>query len=627
LSDAKAILSGNEAIARGAWEAGIQIAAGYPGTPSSEIIKTIAQRYGEDIYTEWSTNEKVAMDAGAGAAYSGRRTLVTTKQVGMNVLSDSLLYTVYTGAEAGLVIVTADDPGLFSSQNEQDNRWYARLAKIPLLEPADSQEAKDFVILGIELSEKYDTPILIRTVMRTSHSKSVVTLGSRPEVPAEVGPFKRDPAKYNCTASNARKMHPRVEERIKTIARDADGLAINRIEWRERSLGFVTAGVLYHYLLDVFPEASILKLGMSWPLPEKLIREFAAGVEQLIVLEELDPVLEEQIRAMGIPARGKEIFPPCFELLPDEIWRYGVEAGLLNEANPAPAATSTAASAAVPSAASGAAVPELAVRSPTFCAGCPHRSTFYLLKKMKLAVAGDIGCYNLGTLPPFEAQHTMGAMGASIGVLHGMSLAGLPENRVCTIGDSTFFHSGMAPLVNMVHNGSRGVVILMDNSVTAMTGHQDHPGVDWAVTEERKAKKVDLEAVVRAIGVEKVKVVDAFKIKEVEAGLKECLEFDGPSVLITRGECIFVSRNPQPPYFVVEDKCIACHMCFRVGCPAIGQSTNRYEKNNKFKSHIDPTLCIGCDVCRQVCPTGAITPPGGAPRNAADADAPGGKGA
>jgi indolepyruvate ferredoxin oxidoreductase alpha subunit len=255
-------------------------------------------------------------------------------------------------------------------------------------------------------------------------------------------------------------------------------------------------------------------------------------------------------------------------------------------------------------------MPELPVRSPVFCAGCPHRSTFYLLKKMKLPVAGDIGCYNLGTLPPFEAQHTMGAMGASVGVLHGMSLAQLPENRVCTIGDSTFFHSGMAPLVNMVHNQSRGVVILMDNSVTAMTGHQDHPGVDWAVTEKRSARRVDLETVVRACGVEKVKVVDAFKIKEVEAGLKECLEFDGPSVLITRGECIFVSRNPQASYHVDLEKCIACHMCFRVGCPAIGQSTERYEKNKKFKSHIDPTICIGCDVCRQVCPTGAITAPG-----------------
>lgn len=591
----KAILSGNEAIARGAYEAGIQIAVGYPGTPSSEIITTIAEQYGNDIYTEWSTNEKVAMDAAAGAAYSGRRCLVTTKQVGMNVLSDSLMYAVYTGAEAAMVVVTADDPGLFSSQNEQDNRWYARLMKIPLLEPADSQEAKDFVVLAAEFSEKFDTPVLIRTVMRTSHSKSVVKLDGRPETPDEVGLFPRNPEKYNCTASNAKNMHPKVEQRLLDMAEYAEIASFNKIEWKDRSLGIITSGVIYAYVCDVFSDASVLKLGMTNPLPKKMIREFAEGVDKLVVIEELDPVLEEQIKAMGIDVVGKEIFPPCLELLPDDIKRNSVKAGLM--ADDASGTPSTKV------------LENLPIRSPVFCSGCPHRSTFYLLNKMKLPVAGDIGCYNLGTLPPFRAQHTMGAMGASVGVLHGMSLAGLPENRVCTIGDSTFFHSGMAPLVNMVHNNSKGVVILMDNSVTAMTGHQDHPGVDWSVTPDRQAEHIPIEPLVRAIGVKMVKVVDAFQVKEVEAGLKECLDYDGPSVLITRGECVFVSRDPQPAYHVDQEMCVACQLCFKVGCPAIGLSTERNPKNNKFKSHIEPTLCTGCDICAQVCPTGAMKAP------------------
>lgn len=596
----KEILSGNEAIARGAYEAGVQIAVGYPGTPSSEIITTIAKKYGKEVYTEWSTNEKVAMDAAAGAAYSGCRCLVTTKQVGMNVLSDSLMYAVYTGIEAALVVVTADDPGLFSSQNEQDNRWYARLAKIPLLEPADSQEAKDFVILAAELSEKYDTPVLIRTVMRTSHSKSIVHLGSRPQIPDKVKSFPRAPEKYNCTASNARKMHPRVERRLLDLAEYAEKSPINRIVWKDRSLGIITSGIIYTYVCDVFPDVSVLKLGITNPLPRKMIEEFAEGVEKLLVIEELDPVLEEQIRAMGIDVIGKEVFPPCFELLPDDIKKFSVDAGILRRKD---------------SQAQGSRKPgpevlkNLPLRSPVFCAGCPHRSTFYLLNKMKLPVAGDIGCYNLGTLPPFRAQHTMGSMGASIGVLHGMSLADIPEQRVCTIGDSTFFHAGMAPLVNMVHNNSRGVVILMDNSITAMTGHQDHPGVGWAVTKDRPAERIELEPLVKALGIKKVKVVDAFNIKEVKAGLKECLDYEGPSVLITRGECVFVSNDPQPPYRVDLGKCVACQICFKVGCPAIGLSTEKNPKNDKFKSYIEPTLCTGCDICRQVCKTGAIQLP------------------
>lgn len=325
----KEILSGNEAFARGAYEAGIQVVTGYPGTPSSEIIDTIGKIYRDDIYCEWSTNEKVAMDAAAGAAYSGRRSMVTTKQVGMNVLSDSLLYAVYTGAEAGLVVVTADDPGLFSSQNEQDNRWYSRLAKIPTLEPQDSQEAKDFVIKGIEISEKFDTPVLIRTVMRVSHSKTIVELGERPKVPKEVDKFPRNIPKYNCTAMYAKKMHAKVEKRILDIQEWLETSDLNKIEWRDTKIGIITSGVIYTYVQDVFPNASILKLGMINPIPKKLIKDFAFKVDQLIIIEELDPVLEEQVKSLGIAAQGKDIFPPCYELLPDRMKELSVKAGLI----------------------------------------------------------------------------------------------------------------------------------------------------------------------------------------------------------------------------------------------------------------------------------------------------------
>jgi len=592
----KALLLGNEAIARGAYEAGIQVATGYPGTPSSEILETIAKEYGKEIYAEWSTNEKVAMDAAVGAAYSGRRALVTTKQVGMNVLADSLMYAVYTGSEAGLVVVTADDPGMFSSQNEQDNRWYAKLAKVPLLEPADSQEAKDFVIHAIEISERFDTPVVIRTTMRVSHSKGVVTLGERPPVPKEVGPFPRNQKKYVMTAMWARERHPVVEERIKALAAYAEESPLNWAEYRDRKLGIVTSGVTYAYVREVFPQASVLKLGMTYPLPRNLILEFAKNVEELIVVEELDPFLEEQIRALGVKVRGKDIFPPCGELLPERIAELAAEAGLLPaEKVPRPANHA----------------PEgLPERIPVLCPGCPHRSTFFVLAKLKVPVAGDIGCYNLGCLPPFNAQHTMGCMGASIGVLHGMAIAGLPERAVATIGDSTFFHSGMAPLANMVHNGSRGVVIIMDNGTTAMTGHQDHPGTQWTL-HGQPAKAIDIEKVIRAMGVEKVRVVNAFDVKEVENGLKDCLAYEGVSVLITRGLCVQVSKAHGGIYWVDVNACIACGTCFRLGCPAIVKSEVKNPKTGANKAAIDPTLCVGCDACRQVCPVGAIHAPEG----------------
>lgn len=592
----KALLSGNEAIARGAYEAGAQVVTGYPGTPSSEIIKVIAERYGQDIYTEWSTNEKVAMDAAAGAAYAGKRTMLTTKQVGMNVLSDALLYTVYTGAEAGLVVVTADDPGLFSSQNEQDNRWYSRLAKIPTLEPGDSQEAKDFVREAFELSERFDTTVLLRSVMRVSHCKSIVEFGERNENGKRLARFPRNIEKYNCTAVYAKKMHLAVEERIRRIAEYAETMPINRIEWKDRSLGIITSGVIYAYVKDVFPNASVLKLGMTYPLPAKLIREFAAGVDKLLVIEELDPVIEEQVRALGIQAVGKELFPPCYELLPDRLMEIGIKAGLIPES-------------ALPKKQKAPDDALLPVRSLLFCAGCPHRSTYFnLANKFDVPVAGDIGCYNLGCQEPFRMQHTMGAMGASIGVLHGMSIADIPERGVCTIGDSTFFHSGLGALANMVHNHGKGVVIIMDNGNTAMTGHQDSPSTNWRVTRAREGKPIQIEPLCRALGVEKVKTVNAFNVKEVQAGLKECLDFDGVSVLITKGDCVQIHKASNRQYAIDADKCTGCHLCLKVGCPSIVVSDDENPKTHARKCRIDATLCAGCSICAQVCPVKAIRP-------------------
>jgi indolepyruvate ferredoxin oxidoreductase alpha subunit len=587
----KSLLTGNEAIARGAYEAGIQVATGYPGTPSSEILATIAREYKDVIYAEWSTNEKVAMDAAAGAAYSGRRSLVTTKQVGMNVLADALMYAVYTGGEAGLVIITADDPGMYSSQNEQDNRWYSRLAKIPLLEPADSQEAKDFVVQAIALSEKFDTPVLLRTTMRVSHSKGVVHLDGRPDVPDEVGPFVRNQEKYVCTAMWAKKRHPVVEQRLLKLADYAEDTQLNQIEWGDKNIGIITSGVTYAYAREVFPGASFLKLGMSFPLPKRVIRSFADKVDKLVVIEELDPFLEEQIKAMGIDVVGKEIFPPCDELLPDTLAGLALSAGLIDRSEREPSTVNTP--------------QQLPPRTPVLCPGCPHRSTYYWLNKMKMPVAGDIGCYNLGCLPPFNAQHTMGCMGASVGVLHGMSIAGVPEHAVATIGDSTFFHSGMPALINMVHNQSRGVVIIMDNGTTAMTGHQDNPGTDWSLRGE-DVPHIDLEPLVRAMGIDKVLTVNAFDMEEVEKGLKDCLAYAGPSVLITKGLCVELDRTRKGTYAVNPDECIACGVCFKLGCPAIIKTNERDPKTGRHKASIDPSLCVGCDICRQVCPVDAI---------------------
>jgi indolepyruvate ferredoxin oxidoreductase alpha subunit len=587
----KVLLSGNEAIARGAYEYGVKVATGYPGTPSSEILENVA-KYNE-IYSEWSVNEKVAMDVAIGAAYAGRRAMVTMKQVGMNVAADSFFYAVYTGVKGGLLIVTADDPGMFSSQNEQDNRHYARFAKMPMLEPSNSQEAKDFVGIGLDLSEEWDTPVLLRTVMRVSHSASPVELGERKvDDSAPTPPLERNPHKLVSTCIWARHRHPVVEERLKKLAEVAHAFPINRLEWEDRKLGIVASGPVYHYAREIFPDASFLKLGMIYPLPHALIREFAEGVEQLLVIEELDPFLEEQIKAMGIGCRGKGIFPAVGELTTAVIEQSAAEAGIL------PWEAVKGARQVAPS--------DLPGRSPILCAGCPHRSTFYILNKMKeVVVAGDIGCYNLGALPPFNATDTMGAMGASVGVAHGFDVAGIPDPFVAVIGDSTFFHAGIPPLLDIVHNGGKSTVVILDNHTTAMTGHQDHPGIDVKLGGE-PATKVDIEAVVRASGVIDVHKVDAFNVKAVEKAIKEALAFDGPSVVIVDGPCFFVGPGPARAYVVDSEECAACGICFHLGCPAIIRSDEVHTKTGRPKAEIDPVLCVGCDMCAQVCPTEAI---------------------
>jgi len=587
----KALLSGNEAIARGAYEYGVQVATGYPGTPSSEILENVAQY--EEIYSEWSVNEKVAMDAAIGAAYAGKRAMVAMKSVGMNVAADSFFYAVYTGVRGGLVIVVADDPGMFSSQNEQDNRQYGRFAKMPVLEPSDSQEMKDFMGVALDLSERWETPVIVRTVMRISHSASPVELGERQANTDPTPSFKRDPHKLVCTCVWARDSHPVIEERIVKLGQFADTFSINRLEWGDRTLGIVAAGAVYNYAREVFPEASFLKLGMSYPLPQALIRKLAEGVEQLLVIEELDPFFEEQIKAQGIACRGKDVFPLVGELTPAVIEKHAAQAGLL----PADAA----------SGAQQTAIPDLPGRSPILCPGCPHRSTFYVLgNKLKdVIVTGGIGCYNLGALPPYDATDTMGAMGASIGVTHGLDIADIPDRFLAVIGDSSFFHAGIPPLLNIVHNNGQGKVAILDNRTTAMTGHQDHPGNDFNLRGE-KVRKVEIEDMVRACGVDQVYTVDAFDVKGVEQTFKDALAYDGPAVVIVEGPCFFVGPGASGAYTVDGDTCIGCGTCLRLGCPAIYRSDEIFEKTGKRKSAIDPVLCVGCDMCAQVCPTNAI---------------------
>jgi len=588
------LLSGNEAIALGAWEAGVRYAAAYPGTPSTEILPALAQYAA--VRAEWASNEKVALDAAIGASFAGARALAAMKHVGVNVASDSLMSLSYTGVGAGLVLVSADDPGAFSSQNEQDNRHYARFAKFPCLEPSDSQEAKDFTVFAFDLSERFDSPVMLRSTTRLSHSKSPVEVTMPPEsrVWEPLPAFKRDPAKYVMIPAHARRRHPEVEKRMEALAAYAETCSLNRVEWGDKRVGIVTAGMAYNYAREVLDGFSFLKLGLVYPLPEQMIRDFAAEVELLIVVEELDPFIEEQVRAMGFEVSGKDIFPLVGELTLAKV-RDGATAASLPISKEGQVEEATPGELTIPG------------RPPALCPGCPHRSVFFNLRKLRLLVAGDIGCYAIGVLPPFQAMDMLISMGASIGLAHGAKQAGCPDRIVATIGDSTFFHTGLPELANIIYNRGSACTMILDNGTTAMTGGQEHPGTGVTL-QGMDTQKVDIESVVRAMGVEDLWVVDGMDVSAVEQAVQEAVAIeDRPTVIIVNGLCVFTpSFRRRPAVAVDSDVCNGCGFCFRVGCPAILKSSDLDEKTNRPKAVIDAVLCTGCTVCLQVCPRGAI---------------------
>jgi indolepyruvate ferredoxin oxidoreductase alpha subunit len=580
------LLSGNEALARGAYEAGVRVAVAYPGTPSTEIVENIARHY-PDIYAEWAPNEKVALEVAIGASLGGARALVAMKHVGVNVAADPLLTLAYTGVNAGLVLVSADDPGMHSSQNEQDNRFYARFAQIPLLEPADSQEAKDFVRLAFEVSETFDTPVMLRTTTRVAHSKSLVREEDPAAPPAK--PYRKDFAKYVMVPANARLRHATVEERREKLREFAANTPINRIESGDSRVGIITSGVAYCYVREAFPWASVLKLGLSHPLPLTLVRTFAARVENLYVVEELEPFLEEQVAAAGIPVRGKGLLPRTGELSPalvaQALYQDAAFATVAREYAPPPAPTPKP--------------PALPLRPPVLCPGCPHRGLFYVLKNLKLNVMGDIGCYTLGSLPPLAAMDTCICMGAGIGMAHGMSKA-KPDSAartVAVIGDSTFVHSGITGLIDIVYNQGVGTVIIADNRTTAMTGHQDHPGTGQTVR-GKPTKALDFAKLARAIGVTRVKVVDPLDLTATKKAIQRALKARAPAVVVATRPCVLLSRPAPAPVPVEPHACRGCKRCLQLGCPALSLPAGRVAVN--------PHLCVGCSLCAQVCPYGAI---------------------
>ena len=571
----KVIMLGNEAIARGAYEAGVKVSAAYPGTPSTEISENIV-KYKDAIYAEWSPNEKVATEVAIGASVAGVRSMACMKHVGLNVAADPLYTVSYMGVNGGLVIVVADDPGLYSSQNEQDTRMVARAAQVPVLEPSDSMEAKEFMKVAYEISEQFDRPVIFRTTTRLAHSQGMVELCDRVEI--EDKPYVKDVRKTVMMPGNAKLRHVEIEKRNLELAEAANTLSINKVEMNDTKIGVITSGIPYQYVKEAIPEASVLKLGMVNPLPKKLIAEFAEKVETLYIVEELDPVIEEQVKSWGIKAIGKEIFTVQGEYSANMIRK-----AILKEEVKVSA----------PAAAPG--------RPPILCPGCPHRSVYSVLNKLKIHAAGDIGCYTLGAVAPLSVVDTTICMGASISSLHGMEKAkgkDYIKNWVAVIGDSTFLHTGVNSLMNMIYNKSTGTVMILDNSTTGMTGHQDHSATGKTLLGET-TNAVNLMELCKALGVKHVQEVNAFDIVKLEKVVKEEVARDEVSVIITKSPCVLLDKSKKPVYIAHPDKCKKCGMCMKPGCPAM-------TRNADGTIRIDDTMCTGCGLCETLCKFNAI---------------------
>jgi indolepyruvate ferredoxin oxidoreductase alpha subunit len=566
------LLLGDHAVAQGAYEAGAKVVAAYPGTPSTEITEFAAQF--EEMYCEWSVNEKVALEVGLGSSMAGGRALVSMKHVGLNVAADPLFSYSYSGVNAGLAIAVADDPGMHSSQNEQDSRYYALSAHIPMLEPSDSQEAKDFAKLAFELSEKYDTPVLLRLTTRIAHGRSFVEIGERKEIEFEYTP---NIEKYALVPMNARKRHVKVEERERRLAQDVNALTINKIEYGKNKIGIVCAGAVYQYVKEALPEYSVFKLGMVYPLPIEKIEEFASKCENLIVIEELEPYIENTLKANGIKCHGKELTGLQGELSSERLREiiFGQHIETQKE--------------------------ELPARPPVMCAGCAHRGVFYVLGKLKLIVTGDIGCYSLACAPPLNAMHSLICMGASVSGTLGMEKAkgrDYSRKNIAVIGDSTFVHSGISGLIDAVYNKSNITVLILNNATTGMTGHQRHPGTGKTIKEE-DTHTLDFEAISRACGVKNVCTVDPYDLAAVESTIKEQFAKDGVSVVIAKRPCVLLEKPLCTSKATISD-CKKCGLCLKMGCPALAKDANN-------SVSIDSTLCTGCMICKQICKSGSIS--------------------